>query len=638
MRKFSKKVLTPLLAAVLAGSTMSACGGSSSDEVSFWVYGDAVRLDMYTRLTEKFNATYGKEHGIEVIISTKPVGSYDQSIQVTAGSKSGPDVFIVRDNLLKQWIHGNYFSTITEEYNAITDIDMGDIMESTISRLKYDRDTLTSNVDDPLYGLPVDAQPTALYYNETMLKKAGIKVISVDEEDMDAWNAGTIADKNGVKKSDLGIPAAHKVPKKGYYRSENPYYYDGDKTKAWVSPTDTEILVFNNRIPMNWDEVEDLAMLFTGVYNPNKETASKPDAQKVTEYGTTTGYFTEWWFNYGWSVGGDCLQDLTGKGEWNFSLLDPNPNYIVKEGKTFTGRTGRVYQAGETLEFTDKMNLTDNEEIPVANGDGDYYHTDGSKVGIWTGVQTEMEKADSALAELPSMEEAFQRYLKLGAARSADIDGDNGLAVSPNPATITANNTAASWFYSGNIALVALTSEYMAAISEQAEKRNFEWDVAPLVVYKQYENPSAPQDDTVAAKGKLAGHSNANSLVVRKDSEKRDKATAFIKWCAGVPGQTLRTSIGFFPNQASLIDQVVFPNGNAPSNVTVFSEALEYQTPGDWWYMPDDAWGKQWCTDLNSLLRNAKITYAQWLTGNYSGSVYDKGVVTRTNLYLASSY
>lgn len=630
MRKI-KKIASLVMAVALSLTALAGCG-SSSDEVKFWIYGDAIQLDMYTKLTNEFNDTYGKEHNIFVRCSTKPNGSYGQAVKVTAGSKNGPDVFLVSDNDLKEWLIGNYFCPITEYYNAIKDIDMGDLMESTYSRLLYDRETNTSHSDDDLYGMPMDAQPTALYYNESMLEKAGIKIISVDEEDMDEWNAGTIADKNGVKKSDLGIPADHYVPKKGYYRSENPYYYDGIKTKPWQSPTGTEILVFNNRIPMNWDEIEDLSMLFTGVYNPNKATQNASDDKKVTEYGTTYGYFTEWWFNYGWSVGGDCLQDLTDNGEWNFSLLDPNPNYIVKEGKTFTGRTGKVYQAGETLEFVDKMNLSDGE-IPDAKNDGDYYHSDGTKVGIWTAIQNEMTKDDGALSELPSTAEAFKRYLKLGATRSTDIDGDMGLNVSPNPNTITVRGVA-NWFFSGELAMMTNTSAYMASISEQAKKRGFEWDVAPLTVYKQYEDPSDPQNDTVVAEGKEAGHSNAISAVVRTDSDKKDKATAFIKWCAGVDGQRLRASLGFFPNQKSLIDEIKFDKGIAPKNAVVFSEALEFQGPGDWWYMPDHVWVEKWCTDLNSYLRNGQMTYKEWFDGTHEYSNDGGSVVGRTNAYL----
>lgn len=633
-KKFCKNAATTALAAMLASSTLSGCASSSSD-VKFWIAGDAIRLDMYTRLTDAFNESYGKEHNIHVEISTKPNGSYGQSIQVTAGSKNGPDVFLVSDNELKTWLIGNYFCPITNYYNAITDIDMGDLMEITYSRLLYNRETNTSHSGDELYGMPIDARPTALYYNESMFKQAGIKIISVDEADMDDWNAGKIADKNGAKKSDLGIPADHYVPKKGYYRSENPYYYNGEWTKSWVSPTNDEILVFNNRISMNWDEIEDLAMLFTGSYNPNAHSKdkNKKDDQKVTDYGTTYGYFTEWWFNYGWSVGGDCLQDLTDEGDWNFSLLDPNPNYIVKEGKTFTGRTGKVYRAGETLAFVDKMNLSDGE-IPVAKNDGDYYHANGEKVGIWTGVQEEMKKEDSALSQLVSTQKAFQRYLKLGATKTTDIDGDTGLNISPNPSAMTSTHPSVTWFVSGELAMLAQTSDYMASISEQAKKRGFEWNVAPLTIYKEYADPSDPQNDEVAAKGKQAGHSNAASAVVRTDSEKKEQATAFIKWCAGVEGQTIRANLGFFPNQKSLIGQVQFNNGIAPNNAVVFSEALEYQGPGDWWYMPDHVWVEKWCVDLNSYLRNGQMSYSDWLNGTHKYSIEGRPVVERTNSYL----
>lgn len=168
----------------------------------------------------------------------------------------------------------------------------------------------------------------------------------------------------------------------------------------WISPTDTEIMVFNNRIAMNWDEIEDLAMLFTGAYNPNSKTMNETsDDKKVTDYGTTYGYFTEWWFNYGWSVGGDCLQDLTDQGEWNFSLLDTIPNYIVKEGKTFAGRTGKVYAAGETLEFVDKMNLAGRGNSHGEN-DGDYYHANGRKWEILDGVQEKCKKRTARLQSL----------------------------------------------------------------------------------------------------------------------------------------------------------------------------------------------------------------------------------------------
>ena len=67
--------------------------------------------------------------------------------------------------------------------------------------------------------------------------------------------------------------------------------------------------VFNNRIAMTWEEAEILAKRLTKSYN----------SSSVTDY----GYYTEWWFNYVWSIGGDVL--TYENGEYRFSLGDTTP-------------------------------------------------------------------------------------------------------------------------------------------------------------------------------------------------------------------------------------------------------------------------------------------------------------------------
>lgn len=627
MKGKMKKIAGLLLATACITSSFAGCGGGSSDAVAFWVKGTEQQLDMYDALVSKFNETYGAEHGIKVETSQRPETAYDNNVLITAGSSSGPDIFLVTDANIKSWIKGRYFKQITSEFNAITDIELTENMDNAFVRLRYDENTNSSNPDDPLYGVPVDVQPTALYYNKTKLEAAGIKIISVDEEDMDAWNAGGIADRNGVKKEDLGIPLDHYVPKKGFYRSQNSYFYNGNRTENWVKPTTGEVLIFNNRIAMNWDEIEDISMLFTATYNP------KSGQPNVSQYGTTYGYFTEWWFNYAWSVGGDCLTDLTGNGTFNFSLLDPNPNYVVV-GESFTGRTGTTYEKGETISFLDKMNIAEGETL-VPDDWGDYLKAGGTeKAGVWSGIIQEMNKGESsAIAELPSTKEAFLRYLKLGTAKTADIDGDGGLAISPNPSVVNARGLT-SYFLSQEVVFVANTSAYMAEWSNRADTYGFEWDLAPLVEYKRYADPSNEQSDEVVAQGKTAGHSNAISLVVREGSKKTEQAVAFLKWVASVEGQKIRAGLGFFPTQKSLIDDIQFPNGIAPSNVTIFGAVLDYQKPGDWWYLQDSAWVERWCTDLNASLRNGKMTYAEWLSGTHADSVSGGKVVVRTNQYL----
>lgn len=591
-----KKFICVIFAAILFSVTLFGCGGVGNSNVKFWVYGDESELEIYTIMTDEFNETYGKENGIKVDISTKPPGNYESLIQTVSTSKSGPDVFLCIEDNFKKWVNMGFLTDMTQYLDAVNDIDVSDVYATTVDRLRYDRENNTSNSDDPLYGLPLDTKPSALYYNESMFEKAGIIVISVDEENLDAWNDGKVADNRGKTRADY--EAEHPelkgvtVPNKGYYRSIYPYTVD----VGWTYPDENEVLVFNNCIAMNWDEIEDLAMLFTPSYNTSA----------AAEFGTDFGYFTEWWFNYGWSVGGDCLTDLSGNGDWNFSLLDYTPNFMVT-GESYTGAyTGKTYTKGETLEHLDKFDIPAGELMTPDNEGG--YTYNGQKIGIRQSVTEAAE--NGTLTALPSTREAFTRYLKLGAEKTADIEGEGGLAISPNPLTFS-TRTRMNYFYSGKMAMLVDYSSYMATVSEQAEERGFKWDIAPLAVYKEYVDPLDPNCDETVVVGKTAGQSNSKAMVSRENSQNKESAAKFIKWMASKAGQTIRAENGHFPNQKELISRVVFP-GYAPANVKAFSEALEFQGAGDWWYMADYEWINVWAVPLNSEVRNGKMTYDAW--------------------------
>lgn len=591
-----KKFICVIFAAILFSVTLFGCGGVGNSNVKFWVYGDESELEIYTIMTDEFNETYGKENGIKVDISTKPPGNYESLIQTVSTSKSGPDVFLCIEDNFKKWVNMGFLTDMTQYLDAVNDIDVSDVYATTVDRLRYDRENNTSNSDDPLYGLPLDTKPSALYYNESMFEKAGIIVISVDEENLDAWNDGKVADNRGKTRADY--EAEHPelkgvtVPNKGYYHSIYPYTVD----VGWTYPDENEVLVFNNCIAMNWDEIEDLAMLFTPSYNTSA----------AAEFGTDFGYFTEWWFNYGWSVGGDCLTDLSGNGDWNFSLLDYTPNFMVT-GESYTGAyTGKTYTKGETLEHLDKFDIPAGELMTPDNEGG--YTYNGQKIGIRQSVTEAAE--NGTLTALPSTREAFTRYLKLGAEKTADIEGEGGLAISPNPLTFS-TRTRMNYFYSGKMAMLVDYSSYMATVSEQAEERGFKWDIAPLAVYKEYVDPLDPDCDETVVVGKTAGQSNSKAMVSRENSQNKESAAKFIKWMASKAGQTIRAENGHFPNQKELISRVVFP-GYAPANVKAFSEALEFQGAGDWWYMADYEWINVWAVPLNSEVRNGKMTYDAW--------------------------
>lgn len=591
-------MLAVLVAVFILAIGIGGCSsnGVAANEVLIWAITGSDNAAWLTEMEREFEA----ENSDIGIVVRATFAEYN-SILTNFARGNSPDIVYVDDEYFKRYADGGFIAPLDdliEEYWADSElVDVSEIWEPALARYRYEVSNNTSDADDPLYCIPKDMDPTVLYYNEGAFEELGITVISVDEEDLVAWNADKIADANGKKKSDYeALAGVGNVPARGYWRSDGNWV----SGTTWRAPESSATLVFNNRIPMSWDEVEDLAMLCTDSYNPGVSP-------------TTYGYYTEWWFNYGWSVGGDCLNDLTGSGEWNFSLLDPNPNYVVMDG-TFTGRTGTVYNEGETISFIDKMNILSvdgKDEVLVPDDYGDYYHADKSlgKAGIWEGIQAGLDAG--VLSQLPSTRDAFSRYLKLGAKSNAVIDGENGLDISPNPSTFSAR-TSMNYFFSGNLAILAQSSVYMADLSEEAKARGFSWDIAPLVVYKEYEDPSDPDCDTVKAQGKQAGHSNSLSMVVRTGSEKKDDAVRFMMWMASEEGQRIRASIGFFPNQKSLLPEVEFKKGVAPGNVRVFSEALEFQGPGDWWYMPDHVWVEKWCVDLNAEVRNGLMTYEEW--------------------------
>lgn len=608
MTKFKKVAATSVaVLAAMSATALTACSNSrDGSHIVFCSYGDESELAIYTEMVDEFNKTYGAEHNIKVDHTPIGITGYNNYIQSMSTARNSYDVCVVIEDRFKAWATTGIIGPMEEYFNAVTDIDVSDVFPNTVNRLRLNVSNNTSNLSDPLYGMPLDTKPSALYYNESMFNKAGIIIISVDEDDMDAWNRGEIADKRGHKKSDFAKLSNVTVPKKGYYRSVRPYVSGFE----WTMPASDEILVFNNRIPMNWDEMEDLAMIFSPSSNPN---AGK-------DFGTDYGMFTEWWFNYGWAVGGNCLQDLSGDGEWNFSLLDSTPNYIVT-GESYTGKwSGKVYNTGETLEHNDKFDLPEGKVMTPDNNGG--YTLDGNKLGIRADVTA--AATDGTLGELPSTRDAFTRYLRLGASKTSVIENAGGLDIAPNP-IIFNTRTRQNYWYSGKMAMLVDYSTYIENFSKQATIYNFEWDVAPLIVYKEYTEPMNPNCDTVKIQGKEAGECNSKAMCVRArtSTQVKESAAKFIKWMASKEGQSLRAEKGHFPNQQELLDSIKY-NGYAPKNITVFSENLQYQSAGDWWYLPDDMWIKTWATPLNSEVRNGTLTY----------DLLKKDAIPDTNEYL----
>lgn len=580
-----KRFLSATLAALM-GVSMMACGGSEDGEgghglvtVDFMYSGDLSRIEAFKILVDEFNSTVGPELGVKVKGIPKTASTTDVLAQQLP-SNSGSDVFIVRDNYFKKYTR--YMEDLTGQIDQET---LDGVYPQSLYRCHYNTATTTSNADDPLYGVPAYEDAVILYYNKTAFQENGITCISVDEENLEAFNAGTAKDKNGMTKADYGID--FDLPAKGFYRSETPFVPAADERdgSSWKAPAVGEKLVFNDSIAMNWDEVEDLGLICTKDRNPNS----------YTQY----GYFTEWWFSYGWSVGGDCIEDLSGKGDWTFSLAGENPNYIVGEGKTFTGAyTGTVYQAGETLDVKDIIDAKPEDTISYETDNKTYFrYTVNGSAASYHDFSGEI--ADGTLTELPRIREAFQRFCSLA--------GQGGLNVCPTSAVYANSGSSIAYFTSGKMAMLEEQTYHMPTLRKSMTD---EWGCAPLPRYKVYTEPQNPDCDTIERQGAEAGFSNLDMICVNGKSQVKEAAAKFVNWVAS-EGQAVLAKNGHPSLRA--VDQELMKENYMADNPEVIIDSLSTGRAGDWWYMPDTTWINVWATPLNYQVREAKMTFDEFL-------------------------
>ena len=586
-----KKLLSIVLCVVLCGtlSLATACGGGKNSRgtatLDFMYFGTQEILELYTSLVKEYNETQGKEDKIKVMGMPFPVGSVDSKLTNGLPSSNGPDVVIGTDEYFKP--HAKNMLDISSSFSSEL---LGGLYEKQEIRYHYNAENITANETDPLYALPSVNDPTVLYYNKDALKAAGVIIISVDEKDLDAFNAGAFTDYNGKTKADYGLTI--NVPAKGFYRSKNNYVFDGNdhSGSSWKTPTNDTVLVFNDRIATSWDEIEDLGMLLTKTKNK----------KSTTDY----GYYTEWWFNYGWSVGGDCLQDMNGKGDFTYSLPSTMPNFIVTAGNTYRGMyTGKTYVAGETIELADVINAAPNDVISY-NSENDttfYYTVNGARAEVRDDI-TE-KKAGGVLNELPCTQEAFKRFCMLA--------GVGGLNICPYPSAFNGTNST-QYFSSGVLAMLV---QYYSNYKIIKDSSQFDWGIAPLPIYKEYTD-NDPATDTVKRMGQPSNHSLGYYVAIRKGTPIKEQSVKFVTWLM-TKGQTYAAQNGFVSAQKSdfnvAIDNLAKKVGRASALAIMESSAVS--RAGDWWYMPDRWWIDNWANPLNQKVRYGSLSFDTYIYG-----------------------
>lgn len=559
--------------------------GSELARVEFWINGDEYELEVFQDLVDRFNNKY--EGSIKVELKQKPSDGYETAVQ-TALMGSKLDVFYVGDAGYKSYAEQGLLYDITDLVANSSTYDLSKMWSNVVTRYKYDVNTKLSGTESGrYYGVPKDIGPTVIYYNETEFEKAGITIISVDADELDAYNNGA-KDDRGNTKADVGLDGVT-VKEYGYFVVNGSKY-------------------FNNQIPMSWDETVEVANIL-------QNSMSNPHAY---------GYFTEWWFNYGWSVGGDCIEfipssDSSYNGGWyDFTLSDDTPNYIVADDVSSVTVNGNTYKAGEIISYQDKLGLN-----MTSSAGEDYSKSITSEV---LGLVDE-----GKLNELPSQREAFTEFVRLAAKTSTvvdTVDGEQlyGYGITPTPSSIGSDAGKTQAFAQGEIGMLVDGRWNVTYFRDEDSGVDFVWDVCPLPMYREYDVSGFGAEREVTVHGIEAGHSGSVGLCINNNSTVKNAAWKFIEFIGSEEGQSAQAAKGFaIPLQVELANSEVFlQSDQMPRNSEIFIDAAEIQGAGDWWYLTDNAWIDDWAGVLNGDVRNGKMSMTEFFASKQFDDTYGK--------------
>ncbi len=617
MKNFNGKIkrICALLGAGALTFSLGACGGGGNGDVVTIKFAVAAGSDMmsyYSQVVNAYNAGQGKTDG--VFVKANQVKE-DYSATMTNNIKvknTAPHIVIVKDKYFKKYtsvakpqledLSGFMAdeSTYTKNSAGENHFDLTDISDNNVYRWRYDKANNVAGGDSgPMYGIPNGSDPTVIVYNKTYFEQIDVNIISVDEEDLDSYNTqnSTGFKPHGYAEYTVEYANAH-----GMGNLKTSQTLDGQSV----------VKVFNDRIPMNWSELVNLSRYLTKGL-PSKDIEGYNDSAP-----SNYGFVSEWWFSYGWSVGGDCIKWDETQNKYRFTLGDEDKNYLVTNDVTVNGET---YQAGEILEYNDMKYVHANK-------------TDATISGYL---------ADGTLTEIASQYEAFQEFTALTMPKNKKVsETKNGYGVAPNPDD-AADRTA--FFSSGSGAMLCAPISNLGNFDAVA---TFDYGIAPCWQYREYEGGDVESElngtggylkkigkeyagviytgdlrmvngTPVMGTQEALSMNTCYSIPSVHDKKTKLAAWKFIQYIAGVEGQkVLAQSQEIIPNQMSYANSAEYLNAtHYVPNIDVAVKAAAYTTIIDSAYVESGEWVQLgWASDLNTKVRKGLMTLEQFFVSN----------------------
>ena len=556
-------MLTMGLCAALTIPFFAGCGDDRAKgklKINFWLAVDTVSNNVVKEIVDAYNNE--NEDNVYVTLTRQSAG-YSSSLTSTLQGSAVPDVVQIGEKYFKNYAVQGLLADIgqyltAEDIGQGGDFDLNDVYPSVLDRYRIDPETGEGGGDNPILGLPYSVSPTMIYYNKTQFDEQRVNVISVAEADL-----------------------PQSVLPHGYY------VYDTAPTIAGVTMqprSDGKYHVFNDRIAMNWEELRELSKIFTKEFNTSS----------TSRY----GFLNEWWFSYGWSVGGDCLEwsDTMngGRGQYFFALGDTAPNYLVTGDGEITVN-GTAYREGDILSYEDKK----------------YVEANATQENVSQYISSER------LYPLPSTRDAFTEFVRLSQITSKPVNraGDLGYGISPSPTTLSQKGKT-MYFTSGEVAMLCEEYGAMRTFNDTMTPLGKEWGVAPLYRYTEYEKSGEVKTvNGTPVRGREAAHSLSTCLAIPKNSRRPKQAANFIKYFNGKISQKkyMEATDIISVNMSQNSDFLNLTNSFVPNKSTV-ARIVSYCTPGDWSYVENGNWIPGWSDILNKQVRDGDMTLEQFFT------------------------
>ena len=532
----------------------------------------------YKEMIKVYNETQGVIDG--VYVQFRENAGAISGLESALRNNYQYDVIQLNDNEYKSLaIQGKNFFVSLDKYlteEAKTAMGWNDIPANMIDRFRLDT-TVSENgkfmagTGASLLALPNGSDPQVLYYNKTILKNAGINIVSVPESELAAYNAA-----NNATLVAHGYAEYKEAPFAGAISSKN---------EAGA----TVYKVFNECIGMNWEEQRCLARAF----------------QK--QYGYEYGFMSEWWFYMGFSVGGDCIGWDAASNNYKLTLGDKQPGYLALEDITVNGNT---YKKGEVLHYEDKTFLNNNaSELAALNGKIYKMPSTYDAILEFTRLGVPVNKqADAGVygyGVAPSTTENRTTRFVSGTDCPFLIEDFRHIQSFKNSLGDALGMAVPAQYreYVGGSTYTSGNKEYLKVVGETYDGQVYTGEL-------HMEN-GTPIVGEATTENQVAGL----FLPANTKNKNYDAAFKFASWVAGPEGQKiLAKSNKMVPNHTSYgLNEYAKSEDRLIPNMWAAAYMAQKADIGDYTYFPSLTWITEWSQAFNKDVREGKLTFSAFL-------------------------